>query len=209
MSHNKAQLAFEILARENSRMLTAYLRTLVADEAVIDDLFQEAMIVAWRELQAAAASIRQLDTNRDGIVSREEAQGQSRGLTGGSRLGGYQTPPPVNDVPKHDFNIIVGRLTDRSATVRVLFHNTACCRGAKVMSLIRSKRRLLGFGSVFVVIASCNLAVRCSAAERPNFVFIQGEGQGWASTSVQLDPAVPESKSHDFWTPNLERLASF
>ena len=51
MSEKKAKLAFEILARENSRMLTAYLRTVVADEAVIDDLFQEAMIVAWRRLQ--------------------------------------------------------------------------------------------------------------------------------------------------------------
>jgi arylsulfatase A-like enzyme len=44
-------------------------------------------------------------------------------------------------------------------------------------------------------------------AVAPNFVFIQGEGQGWASTSVQLDPKVPESKSASFWTPNLERLA--
>jgi arylsulfatase A len=50
----------------------------------------------------------------------------------------------------------------------------------------------------------------CKADEspiRPNFVFIQGEGQGWASTSVQLDPNEPESKSHSFSTPNLERLA--
>ena len=46
----KAKLAFEILARENSRMLTAYLRTLVDDESVVDDLFQESMLVAWRRL---------------------------------------------------------------------------------------------------------------------------------------------------------------
>ena len=50
----------------------------------------------------------------------------------------------------------------------------------------------------------------CDANESsgtPNFVFIQGEGQGWASTSVQLDPNEPESKSRSFSTPNLERLA--
>ena len=33
------------------------------------------------------------------------------------------------------------------------------------------------------------------AAARPNFIFIQGEAQGWASMSVQLDPDHPESRS--------------
>lgn len=46
----KARKAFEILARENSRMLMVYLRSLVRDEAAIDDLFQESMLVAWRRL---------------------------------------------------------------------------------------------------------------------------------------------------------------
>ena len=50
MSDHKAKLAFEIIARENSRMLTAYLRTLIDDESVVDDLFQESMLVAWRRL---------------------------------------------------------------------------------------------------------------------------------------------------------------
>ena len=50
MSNHKLQLAFEIIARENSRMLTAYLRTLVDDESVVDELFQESMIVAWQRL---------------------------------------------------------------------------------------------------------------------------------------------------------------
>ncbi len=48
------------------------------------------------------------------------AQNKQRG--GGSRLGGYTTPPPANQVPNHPFNILVGRLTDNSGTVRVLFH---------------------------------------------------------------------------------------
>lgn len=42
---------------------------------------------------------------------------------------------------------------------------------------------------------------------RPNFVFILGEGQGWTSTSVQMDDAVPDSKSPFLRTPNFERLA--
>ncbi len=48
--NKKARKAFEILARENSRMLTVYLRSLVRDEAAIEDLFQETMVVAWRRL---------------------------------------------------------------------------------------------------------------------------------------------------------------
>ena len=44
--------------------------------------------------------------------------------------------------------------------------------------------------------------------ERPNFVFVQGEGQGWNSTSVRMDPDVPDSAHPFFRTPNLERLAA-
>jgi RNA polymerase sigma-70 factor (ECF subfamily) len=42
--------AFEMLVRENSRMLMTYLRSLVSDEAAVDDLFQETMVVAWQRL---------------------------------------------------------------------------------------------------------------------------------------------------------------
>ena len=41
---------FEILARENSRMLMVYLRSVVRDQATVDDLFQETLVVAWRRL---------------------------------------------------------------------------------------------------------------------------------------------------------------
>ncbi|MCB9924971.1 MAG: metallophosphoesterase family protein [Planctomycetaceae bacterium] len=67
-----------------------------------------------------------LDANGDGVVSRAEASGQGTSTPprgGGSKLGGYTTPPPANNVPDHPFNIIVGRLTDNSGTVRVLFHS--------------------------------------------------------------------------------------
>ncbi|MEO6741335.1 MAG: sulfatase-like hydrolase/transferase, partial [Chthoniobacteraceae bacterium] len=43
---------------------------------------------------------------------------------------------------------------------------------------------------------------------RPNFVIIMGEAQGWASSSVQMDDAVPGSKSPLAKTPALEKLAA-
>lgn len=46
-----------------------------------------------------------------------------------------------------------------------------------------------------------------SASGKPSFVFIQGEGKGWTSTSVRMDPDIPESRNDYFKTPNLERLA--
>ena len=47
-----------------------------------------------------------------------------------------------------------------------------------------------------------------AADTRPNFVIIMGEAQGWASSSVQLDDAVPGSKSTLARTPSLEKLAA-
>lgn len=41
---------FEILVREHADMLTVYLRSLVRDPALVDDLFQETMLTAWRKL---------------------------------------------------------------------------------------------------------------------------------------------------------------
>ncbi|QEG38188.1 metallophosphoesterase [Roseimaritima ulvae] len=87
--------------------------------------------VSSTELKSAAASLRKLDLDGNGTVSLAEAsartdlnQGRGGGSrASGSRLGGYTTPPAANDVPSHPFNVIVGRLTDVSATVRVLFHS--------------------------------------------------------------------------------------
>jgi len=47
---NEAQAIFEILVRENEAMLITYLRAAVRDQAVVDDLFQETMLIAWRKL---------------------------------------------------------------------------------------------------------------------------------------------------------------
>ena len=41
---------FEILVRENSRMLTTYLRATGCSDTMLDDVWQETMIVAWRKL---------------------------------------------------------------------------------------------------------------------------------------------------------------
>ncbi|MGJ8637138.1 MAG: RNA polymerase sigma factor [Phycisphaerales bacterium] len=45
-----AKAIFEILVRENTDMLMAYLRSTVDDSSAIDDLFQETMIVAWKRI---------------------------------------------------------------------------------------------------------------------------------------------------------------
>src|SRR5262245_56734114 len=45
-----AQALFEILIREHAGMLTAYLRSVVRDQAAVDDLFQETFLTAWRRL---------------------------------------------------------------------------------------------------------------------------------------------------------------
>jgi len=41
---------FEILVREHADMLTVYLRCALRDSAPVDDLFQETMMTAWRNL---------------------------------------------------------------------------------------------------------------------------------------------------------------
>lgn len=52
-----AHQVFEILAREHAGMLTAYLRSLVVRSDIVDDLFQETMLVAWRRLDECDKSL--------------------------------------------------------------------------------------------------------------------------------------------------------
>ena len=42
---------FEILAAQNADMLVGYLRSLVRAEDLVEDLFQESMLTAWRKLE--------------------------------------------------------------------------------------------------------------------------------------------------------------
>lgn len=44
--------------------------------------------------------------------------------------------------------------------------------------------------------------------KQPNFIVILTDDQGWGTTSITVDPAVPRSNSDFFKTPNLEKLAS-
>lgn len=58
------------------------------------------------------------------------------------------------------------------------------------------------------VAALCLPASAAGSAKRPNFLFIFGEGQGWTSTSVQMDDTLPASKGDIVRTPNLEKIAT-
>ncbi len=42
---------FEILVRQHSDMLTAYLRGLAFDESLVEDAFQETLITAWNRIE--------------------------------------------------------------------------------------------------------------------------------------------------------------
>ena len=55
----------------------------------------------------------------------EKGKGGGGGGRGGSGLGNYTVPPPANNVPEHLFNVILGRPTDHSITVRAFFHKEA------------------------------------------------------------------------------------
>ncbi len=50
MAPANAREIFEILVREHADMLTAFVRSLVSRSDLVDDLFQETMMVAWRRL---------------------------------------------------------------------------------------------------------------------------------------------------------------
>ena len=43
---------------------------------------------------------------------------------------------------------------------------------------------------------------------RPNFIILYADDQGWPGLSVQMDPARSDSKSDYYRTPNLERMAA-
>jgi arylsulfatase A len=47
-----------------------------------------------------------------------------------------------------------------------------------------------------------------TAPARPNFIFIQGEAQGWSSLSVDMDGKPPSHARPEGLTPNLEKLAA-
>ena len=46
---DQSQKLFEILVRQNEPSLMTYLRTMVRDPGLVDDLFQETLITAWKK----------------------------------------------------------------------------------------------------------------------------------------------------------------
>ena len=62
--------------------------------------------------------------------------------------------------------------------------------------------------SIILALICATLSFNLSAKQLPNFIVILTDDQGWGTTSITLDPAVAESKSDFFQTPNLEKLAN-
>ncbi len=68
------------------------------------------------------------DLSSDQRENRKGGQGQNKGgggKGGGSGLGNYTVPPPANNVPDHLYDVILGRPTDTSVTIRIAFHKEA------------------------------------------------------------------------------------
>lgn len=63
------------------------------------------------------------------------------------------------------------------------------------------------FTAFLTATISLTAAIGAQAANRPNFVFILGEAQGWSSMSFKMNPDNPRSKSDFYYTPNLARIA--
>lgn len=59
-------------------------------------------------------------------------------------------------------------------------------------------------GAVLLLIC---VAPAVAGTQRPNFILILSDDQGWPQTSVQMDPRKADSKRPYYHTPNLERLA--
>src|SRR5215210_6122329 len=71
------------------------------------------------------------------------------------------------------------------------------------MKLRHSPRAL--FATTVVLLLAAPVA---QSAERPNFVVILAEAQGWTSASVSMDDTLPDAKNPVAHTPNLEKLAA-
>lgn len=74
---------------------------------------------------------------------------------------------------------------------------------------IEMKYSALTCSLMLIQLAGMNLPCATAASSsKPNIIFVLTDDQGWTSSSVQMDPAIPNSKSDYYETPNLQRLAS-
>lgn len=65
------------------------------------------------------------------------------------------------------------------------------------------RREFLGLAGAGVCGLAATNVFGATTPKHPNFVFIQGEAQGWTSMSVPMDDRISNSVSELFYTPNL------
>ncbi len=74
--------------------------------------------------------------------------------------------------------------------------------------MTRQKHRLLLISRLITAGVVISPAVHAETTQRPNFILILTDDQGWTSSSQQMDDRIPGSRSDYYETPNIERLAS-
>ncbi len=83
---------------------------------------------------------------------------------------------------------------------------------AEGFALIQSSPVFRYFKPCIVIISILCAAVLAPALHaadpKPNFIVILADDQGWGTTSVMMDPSIPESRSDFFQTPCIEKLAT-
>jgi arylsulfatase A len=72
----------------------------------------------------------------------------------------------------------------------------------------RKKIVLRALAVTAIVSIALATAITEPTPDRPNFLLILADDQGWTGTSVQMDDRMPNSRSDFYQTPSLERLAS-
>ena len=72
--------------------------------------------------------------------------------------------------------------------------------------MMSRSRSFLGLLSL-VLLALAVVPARGAEPERPNFLLILSDDQGWSQLSAAMHPDVPEAKSSYLSTPNIDRLA--
>ncbi len=65
-----------------------------------------------------------------------------------------------------------------------------------------------GYAPKFVTIGNGGPALGEVTMQRPNFILLLSDDQGWVQTSTQMDPDDPETRSDYFRTPNIDAFFS-
>ena len=74
---------------------------------------------------------------------------------------------------------------------------------------VRSRLHFLRSMRIGVMLFTISSMTQCNLTQenRPNFIFILSDDQGWTGSSVQMDSSGTEARSDYYETPNLDRLA--